>query len=225
VALPSSRCRSVLKSVLTQLWCNPEGVSQPRFSLRRAHIVIERWPGRSEGTPHHTNDLAGSLGLPCERGARRELTDEGEHQRPTEDLRVLRSGEAVVQSVDESIDPSGNKFWMSVTKMSLRDNKGELALVSTTHDITARKKVEEQLAKHAEELREKNAQLEMDLEIARELQNALLPQQFSRFPSFASPEESALRFHHFFSPSSAVGVIFSRSFRSPTPSRECLFVM
>jgi phosphoserine phosphatase RsbU/P len=131
-----------------------------------------------------------------------------------EDLRVLRSGEAVVQSVDESIDRCGNKVWMAVTKMSLRDDKGELmGLVSTTRDITARKKAEEQLAKYAEELREKNAQLEADLEIARELQNALLPQQFPRFPSFASPEESALQFHHFFSPSSAVGGDFFQVFQ------------
>jgi phosphoserine phosphatase RsbU/P len=131
-----------------------------------------------------------------------------------EDVRVLRSGEAVVQSVDESIDPSGNKVWMSVTKMSLRNDKGELmGLVSTTRDITARKKAEEQLAKYAKELREKNAQLEADLEIARELQNALLPQQFPPFPSFASPEESALRFHHFFSPSSAVGGDFFQVFQ------------
>jgi sigma-B regulation protein RsbU (phosphoserine phosphatase) len=121
---------------------------------------------------------------------------------------------AVVQSVDESIDRSGNKVWMSVTKMSLRDDKGELmGLVSTTRDITARKRAEEQLAKYAEELREKNAQLEADLEIARELQNALLPQQFPLFPSFASPEESALRFHHFFSPSSAVGGDFFQVFQ------------
>jgi sigma-B regulation protein RsbU (phosphoserine phosphatase) len=51
------------------------------------------------------------------------------------------------------------------------------------------------------------------LEIARELQNALLPQQFPRFPSFASPEESALQFHHFFSPSSAVGGDFFQVFQ------------
>src|SRR5580704_17025353 len=109
-----------------------------------------------------------------------------------EDLRVLRSGEAVVQSVDESIDPSGNKVWMSVTKMSLRDDKGELmGLVSTTRDITARKKAEEQLVKYAEELRKKNAQLEADLEIARELQNDLEAKQFPRFPSFATRGEGA----------------------------------
>jgi phosphoserine phosphatase RsbU/P len=131
-----------------------------------------------------------------------------------EDLRILRSGEAVVQSVDESINRSGNSVWMSVTKMSLRDDKGELmGLVSTTRDITARKKAEEQLAKYAEELREKNAQLEQDLETARELQNALLPQKYPRFPRSALPEASALRFHHFFRPSSSVGGDFFQVFQ------------
>src|SRR6516164_8893373 len=123
-----------------------------------------------------------------------------------EDLRVLRSGEPVVRSVDEAVDRAGNKVWMSVTKMSLRDENGELmGLVSTTRDITARKNAEEQLAKYAEELRAKNAELQEDLATARELQNALLPQQYPLFPSSALPAASALGFHHFFRPSSGVG--------------------
>jgi len=131
-----------------------------------------------------------------------------------DDLRVLSSGEAAVRSVDEAIDSAGNKIWLSVTKMPLRDDKGELiGLVSTTHDITARKNAEEQLAKYAEELREKNALLEKDLETARELQNALLPQQYPRFPSSASPEASALRFHHFYRPCSTVGGDFFQVFQ------------
>jgi sigma-B regulation protein RsbU (phosphoserine phosphatase) len=131
-----------------------------------------------------------------------------------EDLRVLRLGEPVVRSVDETVDSAGNKVWMSVTKIPLRDEKGELiGLVSTTRDITARKNAEEQLAKYAEELREKNAQLEEDLETARELQNALLPQQYPRFPSSASPEASALRFHHFFRSCSGVGGDFFHIFQ------------
>lgn len=123
-----------------------------------------------------------------------------------DDLRVLQSGEPVVQCVNETVDPVGNKIWVSVTKMPLRDDKGELiGLVSTTRDITARKNAEEQLAKFAKELRQKNAQLEEDLETARELQNALLPQQYPRFPSSAPPEATAVRFHHFFRSSSGVG--------------------
>ena len=84
-----------------------------------------------------------------------------------EDLRVLRSGTAV-ESVDETLDGAGNRVWMAVTKMPLRDDAGALmGLVSTTRDITARKAAEEQLAAYAEALREKNAQLEADLAIAR----------------------------------------------------------
>jgi len=131
-----------------------------------------------------------------------------------EDLRVLRSGEPVVQSVDQAVDRAGNQVWIAVTKMSLRDEKGELiGLVSTTRDITARKNAEEQLARYAEELREKNAQLEEDLETARELQHALLPQQYPIFPISASPGASALRFHHFFRPSSGVGGDFFHVFQ------------
>src|SRR5262245_59147528 len=47
--------------------------------------------------------------------------------------------------------------------------------------------------------------LEEDLETARELQHALLPQHYPRFPSCAPPGASALRFHHFFRSSSGVG--------------------
>ena len=131
-----------------------------------------------------------------------------------EDLRVLQLGETVVRSVDETVDFSGNKFWMSVTKTPLRGENGEvIGLVSTTRDITARKKAEEQIAKYAEELRKKNAQLEEDLVTARELQNALLPQRYPRFPSSAPPETSALRFHHFFRPSSGVGGDFFQVFQ------------
>jgi len=51
-----------------------------------------------------------------------------------EDLRVVQTG-VVVQSVDETVDVVGNKVWMSVTKMPLRDDNGELiGLVSTTRD-------------------------------------------------------------------------------------------
>jgi len=58
-------------TVLTQLWCNPE---QRRFSRRRAcgHHALARTP--SQGTTHHTDDLAASLGLSRVRGANLEGT-------------------------------------------------------------------------------------------------------------------------------------------------------
>lgn len=130
-----------------------------------------------------------------------------------EDLRVLESGEPLVRCVDPTVDSAGNRVWMSVTKMPLRDEDGRIiGLISATHDITARKEAEEQLARYAAKLREKNTQLEEDLETARELQNALLPQQYPSFPSSASSESSALRFHHFFRSCSGVAGDFFHVF-------------
>ncbi len=73
-----------------------------------------------------------------------------------------------------------------------------------SRDITARKRAEEEFERVAGELRRKNQALEEDLEMARELQSALLPQQFPRFPRGATEAESAIHFHHFYRPSTAV---------------------
>src|SRR5260370_42118782 len=67
---------TALNSVLTQLWCNPECcLTAPIF-----HVGARMWsstagqdalPGHDK---HHTDDLAGSLGLSCVRGASLEET-------------------------------------------------------------------------------------------------------------------------------------------------------
>ena len=52
-------------------------LTAPVFTSARAcgHQALARTP--SEGTTHHTDDLAGSLGLSCVRSARREVTEDG----------------------------------------------------------------------------------------------------------------------------------------------------
>ena len=73
-----------------------------------------------------------------------------------------------------------------------------------SRDITEKKRAEGKLAALARELREKNEALEQDLEMARELQQAMLPHHYPRFPYQASKEESAVRFYHFYQPSMSV---------------------
>ena len=53
-------------------------------------------------------------------------------------------------------------------------------------------------------LREKNQQMEEELEMARELQLALLPQQFPSLPHGVPPTESAIKFSSFYYPMAAV---------------------
>lgn len=67
-----------------------------------------------------------------------------------------------------------------------------------------RRRLEDRLAESTDELRRKNAQLEADLTMARQVQQALLPQQYPTVPAGAPPERSLLRFAHRWIPSSAV---------------------
>jgi len=68
-----------------------------------------------------------------------------------------------------------------------------------------RKRMSEQLHRYAAELREKNAQLESDFNMAREIQQIFLPDQYPTFPRSVAPEDSALKFSHRYIPAQAVG--------------------
>lgn len=68
-----------------------------------------------------------------------------------------------------------------------------------------RKRMTEQLHRYAAELREKNAQLESDFNMAREIQQIFLPDQYPTFPHSAAPKDSLLKFSHRYISAAAVG--------------------
>jgi len=82
--------------------------------------------------------------------------------------------------------------------------EGQL-LVRAMRYAIERKRLTEQLGRYAEELRTKNAQLEADFNMAREIQEIFLPHQYPTFPAWIAPEESALKFSHRYLPAAAVG--------------------
>ena len=73
-----------------------------------------------------------------------------------------------------------------------------------------RERTAEQLARYAGELRARNAQMEADINMAREIQEAFLPYQYPAFPPAAA--SSALRFCHRYLPAAAVGGDFFNIF-------------
>ncbi len=118
---------------------------------------------------------------------------------------IIRTGQPIVNKEEHEVWADGRETWVTTTKMPLRDEGGRIiGTFGLSRDITARKKAEEQLARYAEELRRRNEELEEDLSMARELQNALMPRRYPCFPHSALPGDSALRFSHFFNPSTAV---------------------
>jgi sigma-B regulation protein RsbU (phosphoserine phosphatase) len=86
-----------------------------------------------------------------------------------------------------------------------KDSLDVPSLMRAIGSALERKHLEQQVAQYTEELREKNAQVEADLNMAREIQEAFLPERYPTFPKGALAKESALHFYHRYLPTGAVG--------------------
>jgi sigma-B regulation protein RsbU (phosphoserine phosphatase) len=118
------------------------------------------------------------------------------------------------QTVEEHQPPgSAGKLYVQVVKTPLQDAEGKvLGLQGIFWDITQQRLADEKirrinslLAQSRKELRARNVQMEDNLKMAREIQLAMLPQQYPTFPRSAAPEASRFRFTHRYLPSGTVG--------------------
>ena len=99
---------------------------------------------------------------------------------------------------------AGQKYQLTSDRIHAID------LLLSTYETAVQKNSElraaqETLELQAEELREKNAQMHEDLEMARELQTAFLPRHYPVFPPGCSPEQSAAQFCHRYSTTTELG--------------------
>jgi len=123
-----------------------------------------------------------------------------------DDETVLRTGKPIVNREEVLVSNTSTVRWVATTKVPLRNRKGELVgVIGIGRDITERKATEEQIFRYNAEIRQRNTELEDDLHMAREIQQAFLPQQYPTFPRKASPAESAIRFCSRYIPTTAVG--------------------
>jgi PAS domain S-box-containing protein len=96
---------------------------------------------------------------------------------------------------------SGEIKYVLDMSTNLRDGTGHFyGCLGILFDITERKHMEQELAKTTEELRQRNDEIEQDLETARDIQHALLAHTYKHFPLNVPPEESMVRFHDFYIP-------------------------
>jgi sigma-B regulation protein RsbU (phosphoserine phosphatase) len=127
---------------------------------------------------------------------------------------TLSGFESKIYRKDETI------IWIAENCRAMRDTEGKLLYYEgTVEDITERKRAEDQirratgeLSRSREELRAKNLIMEENLRMAREIQTAMLPQQYPTFPQDVPPEESTFQFVHRYEPAESVsGDFFSVS--------------
>jgi PAS domain S-box-containing protein len=123
-----------------------------------------------------------------------------------DDLRLIETGKPIIDKEEPFIDANGRERWLQTTKMPIFDASGKVtSFVCASRDITERKRSREQLAHYTAQLREKNEEMEEDLHMAREIQDAFIPQHYPSFPSDVPAEQSALRFYHKYQPTTEVG--------------------
>lgn len=123
-----------------------------------------------------------------------------------DDQSVVATGKPILNREERVTDGNGALRWISTTKVPFRNREEKIiGVVGIRRDITHRKQAEEQLAAYNRELSARNAEMEDDLRMAREIQQAFVAQQYPSFPFKATPEESALLFCSRYLPATVVG--------------------
>ena len=86
-----------------------------------------------------------------------------------------------------------------------KDNLDTTSLLRAITSALERRRLEVELRRSAAELRARNAQLQTDLNLAREIQEAFLPHTYPVFPVGIPAAQSALRFCHRYLPTTVLG--------------------
>jgi sigma-B regulation protein RsbU (phosphoserine phosphatase) len=120
-------------------------------------------------------------------------------------MEMISTGQAWCQEVQaKRLD--GSLFYVQAAATANINTDDELTgIVLSFNDVTERRLAETQREQYAEQLRLRNAEMEADLDMAREIQLALLPRQFPTFPPNCPAGQSLLRFNHFYRPSTTLG--------------------
>jgi sigma-B regulation protein RsbU (phosphoserine phosphatase) len=144
------------------------------------------------------------LGVSCQEDARGRTTldffpNERGTQAIADDQFVLQTGTPIISQEKSDFGPEGQTNWSLTTKMPLRDLQNEIiGLVGISHDITALKRTEQ-------ELQRRTTEMETDLRMARQIQEAFFPKVYPVFPRGVPAEASELRFAHCYVPAATLG--------------------
>ena len=126
----------------------------------------------------------------------RDFFDE-EHwkQALADEQKVIETGEGMLDSVERETWAGREDTWVLTSKMPLLDRKGRLqGTFGVSSDVTELVNTQRALAEVASKLQARNEEIEEELMLAREVQQALLPTTYPILPEGVPEEESVVQF-------------------------------
>ncbi len=110
----------------------------------------------------------------------------------------MEAGKKQFESLEREIWKDKDDTWVLTTKLPWKDRKGRIkGTFGVTNDVT-------ELVRTQQQLETTHAALEEELQLAREVQQALIPERLPSFPKHPAPGKGHLRFAHRYLPGSGL---------------------
>lgn len=127
------------------------------------------------------------------------FSTERARQAVLDDQRVLSGGPPILSEEKSDFAAADLNRWVLTTKIALHDSQGKITgLAGISHDITERKRTEQ-------ELQQRTDVMEVDVQMARQIQESFFSSVYPVFPRGVPAEASELRFAHRYIPAATLG--------------------
>jgi len=134
------------------------------------------------------------------------FTNEHAQQALADEQHIIATGQPIVAVEEKETWPDGSVTWVSSTKAPLYDTTGKIiGTFGISRNITDHKHAEALLEKYASELSVKNYEIQEDLNLAREIHQTFIRQDYPRFTMAPKAGQTSLHFAHRYLPASTLG--------------------
>jgi len=122
-----------------------------------------------------------------------------------DEMKIIESGEPIFGFVEPVAISDHEEAWFIASKMPLRDLQGNIqGTFGVSNNVTELVTTQRTLAAVASKLQERNGEIEEELSLARQVQQALLPREYPTIPPGVAAGESRVRMAHRYLPISGL---------------------